>query len=251
LLGVAVPEAVPPVLTRRVRELLRERGWSQAQLAEASGVAAAVLSRVLRGEREWRSEHVAGVAAAFAMTPEELVHGPRRGGAGGGAHLEPAFVTALTRAHASLLADNTRLAAELAAVKHQAVRVAADLASTTRDREELRLSLEGEARARAAAEAAHHATGAQLADLARELGILKAELAATRVELDTAELRLAAMQRAHGEAVATANQNFAAAKEMEQLAASGGAEVTCRFAPVMIVGEPADESSSARRRRPV
>jgi len=56
-------------LSERVRPLLKERDWSQAHLAQASGLDPSVVSRLLAGERPWRKEHLACVSAACPRPP--------------------------------------------------------------------------------------------------------------------------------------------------------------------------------------
>src|SRR4051812_39192010 len=105
-------------LQDRVRQLVRERNWSQVQLAEASGVDSSVLSRLLGGDRPWRNEHIAAVAAALSKTPAELTAGtdtdlPREDG------IAAKFIATLTKAHGSLVSQNRQLNEELAGVHEQ------------------------------------------------------------------------------------------------------------------------------------
>ena len=96
----------------RIRQLLRERSWSQAQLAEASGLDPSVLSRALGGERPWKQEHIACIAAVLSKAPEELVAGTDATISGGESDLDAEFVATLTKAHGALVAENGRCSEE-------------------------------------------------------------------------------------------------------------------------------------------
>jgi hypothetical protein len=87
---------------------------------------------------------------------------------------------ALTKDHGALLADNTRLEEELAAERQQTVRLGEDLGKAVRESEERGLALECAKRARATAEAAQRAAGQRHAEVERDFGTVKAEIAAAR-----------------------------------------------------------------------
>jgi transcriptional regulator with XRE-family HTH domain len=59
----------------RVRDLLRERGMSQAVLAELIGINPSHMSRLLNGDRAFMLYHVEQIAKAFSITAADLVAG--------------------------------------------------------------------------------------------------------------------------------------------------------------------------------
>lgn len=58
---------------RRVRELRREKGWSQEELAERSKLTAVHISRIERGTREARLSTVLKLVAALEVPPDKLL----------------------------------------------------------------------------------------------------------------------------------------------------------------------------------
>lgn len=62
-------------LTDNIETLLRMRGWSQKQLAEASGISQPTLNRIMRGEsKDPRYATIEPIAKLFDLTPEALKH---------------------------------------------------------------------------------------------------------------------------------------------------------------------------------
>lgn len=59
----------------RVKGLREKRGWSQVDLAREAGLAPALLSRLLSGERNPRMDHVSAIARALGVTVIELTEG--------------------------------------------------------------------------------------------------------------------------------------------------------------------------------
>lgn len=60
-------------IAERIRRLLEQRQLSQAALAEKADLGAAVLSRLLAGDRTLRFEHLLAIARALEMTLADLV----------------------------------------------------------------------------------------------------------------------------------------------------------------------------------
>ena len=176
-------------LSDRVRQLLKERDWSQVQLAQASGLDPSVLSRLLAGERPWRQEHIACLAAALSMTPEGLTKDTDTPADRGG-ELDAEFVTTLTRAHATLVSDNAKLNAELETAQSKIKQMSDEQQRLNRQIADLQLSLDRETRTRLAVEAEKHATEKREGELARQVSTLKAERSTLTIELDATRLQL-------------------------------------------------------------
>lgn len=57
----------------RIKALRTQRGWSMERLAEAIGAGTSTVNRLEKGETELVSEWVPKIAAAFGVTPAELL----------------------------------------------------------------------------------------------------------------------------------------------------------------------------------
>ena len=60
-----------------VREARLERGWTQEELARATGLASVQVSRIERGRREVRLTTLLRLAAALDVSLDRLVEGAR------------------------------------------------------------------------------------------------------------------------------------------------------------------------------
>ncbi len=60
-------------LGERIRELRKQRGWRQIDLAEQSGIHEVHISDLERGSREIGLRHLAALAAAFDLSLAALV----------------------------------------------------------------------------------------------------------------------------------------------------------------------------------
>lgn len=242
-------------LSDRVRQLLKDRGWSQAQLAQASGLDPSVLSRLLGGERPWGTEHIACVAAAMSKTPEQLVGGTDANLPNDGSEIDAEFVATLTRAHGALVGENGRLTEELAAAQLKLKQLGDEQQKLTQQNEESRLSLDRERRSRSAAESEKRAAELHEAELARQVGTLKAERSTLMVDLDATRRQVTVVQAAYAKAVEAANRNYAVAKDLEQRlsTAKGVATATGLFGLAMLVGNALSDDPptprGGRRRR--
>lgn len=58
---------------RRIRELLRLRGMSQAELAHSTGMSRPVINRILKGERKIRAEQLVAISKALRLAPASLL----------------------------------------------------------------------------------------------------------------------------------------------------------------------------------
>lgn len=235
-------------LSERVRQLLKDRDWSQAHFAQASGLDASVVSRLLAGERPWRKEHLACVAAALSTTPDDLIKGTDTT-VDDGAEIDAEFVATLTKAHGALVAENARLAAELAAANSKIKQTADDQQKLTQQAADLQLALDREKRSRAAAESEKRATEVREGELARQVSVLQAERSRLTVDLDATRRQVALVQAAHAKAAETANRNYAVAKDLEQKlsTAKGVATVTGLFGLAMVVGNALSDDTPAPR----
>jgi transcriptional regulator with XRE-family HTH domain len=235
----------------RIRQLLRDRNWSQAQLAQASGLDPSVLSRALGAERPWRKEHVACVAAALSKTPAELIADTDANLPTTDSDIDAEFVSTLTRAHGALVAENSRCSEEVAALRRQLDRL--DDEGRKRDLlyEEVRLELEREKRMRSTAETEKRASGTREALLVREVGTLKSLCASLRAELDSTRAQLSHAQTSYSQAVELVNRNYVVAKDLERRlsATTGVATVTGILGLAMLVGSSQNEQPKKRRRR--
>lgn len=203
-------------LAEKIKGLMGERGWTQSRLAQTSGLDASVLSRLLAGDRSWRAEHVACVAAAFGMAPAALVEntdGPpvEKPSAG---DLE--FVETLTEAHAALVAENANLSAAMAAMQEALSDRGESLRDAKQKLHEATQRIEVEKRAREAAVKAQRSSD-ERADLAEQnLATARIDLASAETTIDGLSTQLNASQLAHAKAIATANRNFAIAKDLQK-----------------------------------
>lgn len=69
---------------QRVRQLRQEAGLSQAELAEASGIDRAALSKIETGKRDLGVSRVAQLAAALGIDPSRLFTADYAPGSAGG-----------------------------------------------------------------------------------------------------------------------------------------------------------------------
>lgn len=60
------------IIGRRLAKLLSERGMTQGQLAEATNLTPAAVSRYVSGAREPRAITVTSMAKTFRVTPEDI-----------------------------------------------------------------------------------------------------------------------------------------------------------------------------------
>jgi transcriptional regulator with XRE-family HTH domain len=67
----------------KIKRLTKENGWSQELLAQRSNIKTSMLSRLLGGGRRWKFEYLSQIAAAFAISVEELTKGTTAEGAEG------------------------------------------------------------------------------------------------------------------------------------------------------------------------
>lgn len=65
--------ATRQAVAAEVRASLGRKGWSQADLAEASGVSTASLSRKMRAERSFTVEELVAIAAALDIEAGRLL----------------------------------------------------------------------------------------------------------------------------------------------------------------------------------
>ena len=56
----------------RVRELLREKGWTTKVLAEKTGMSESYLTHIKNGTRRWNEDSLKKLAGAFDLTPVDL-----------------------------------------------------------------------------------------------------------------------------------------------------------------------------------
>ncbi len=56
----------------RVKELLREKGWTTKTLAEKTGMSESYLTHIKNGTRRWNEDSLRKLANAFEITPTEL-----------------------------------------------------------------------------------------------------------------------------------------------------------------------------------
>ncbi len=216
-----------PPLAEKIKRLLAERGWTQARLSQASGLDATVLSRLLAGERHWRTDHVACVAAALGLPAEELADGTDAAELAGGATVDANFVATLTLAHATLGAENARLLGEIDAAKAAAAAAEKRKKQFAADFDRAEREVTRERRARELAESARATAVEAETRLQRELSHLRTELAAEKARVAQLTHQLTAAQGAHATAVATANRNYVVVKDLEtQLAKAKGVAVT-------------------------
>lgn len=62
-------------LSEKILELREQKNLSQAQLAASAEIDASLLSRLIRGDRDWRPEHIVALARVFEVSALELVAG--------------------------------------------------------------------------------------------------------------------------------------------------------------------------------
>jgi transcriptional regulator with XRE-family HTH domain len=70
-----MPSDVCVQLGERIRQLRKNRGWRQIDLAEQSGIHEVHISDLERGAREVGLRHLAALAAAFEMSLSEFLKG--------------------------------------------------------------------------------------------------------------------------------------------------------------------------------
>lgn len=70
-----MPSDVCVQLGERIRQLRKEKGWRQIDLAEQSGIHEVHISDLERGAREVGLRHLAALAAAFEMSLSEFLKG--------------------------------------------------------------------------------------------------------------------------------------------------------------------------------
>jgi transcriptional regulator with XRE-family HTH domain len=70
-----MPPDVCIQLGERIRELRKERGWRQIDLAEQAGIHEVHISDLERGAREVGLRHLAALAAAFDLSLSEFLKG--------------------------------------------------------------------------------------------------------------------------------------------------------------------------------
>jgi len=235
-----------PNLSNRVRDLLRDRHWSQAHLAQASGLQPSIVSRLLAGSRPWKSEHVARVAAALSMSPDELTSGTEAALDRPG-QVDAQFVATLTKDHGALIGENRRLAEELAAIKEQLQRI-------VEEGDRLRLRIGRESRLRTTAESELRAVRQQHTAIESQNRSLRREQALMTASLDTTRRQLAVVQAEHANAAQIANQNYATAMELQRKLSNtaGVAAVTGLFGLAMVVSKALggdDKPTKGGRRR--
>jgi len=225
-------------LAEKVRSLLRKRGWTQAELAAASGLGASVLSRLLSGERPWRREHITCLAAAFSLTPHDLVSATDHEGKEEGGEVDAEFVGTLMKAHAALVAENARLASVHESLKKQGEASNEKLRSYSQELDELHLALERERRSRATSDTARVAAEEREGRARRESLELRAERAALASNLEATRAALLEAQTKLATAVEAANRNYATAKDLERRlsSAQGVAAVTGLFGLTLLAG---------------
>jgi transcriptional regulator with XRE-family HTH domain len=56
----------------RVKELLREKGWTTKVLAEKTGLSESYLTHIKNGTRRWNEDSLSKLATAFEMSPIDL-----------------------------------------------------------------------------------------------------------------------------------------------------------------------------------
>ena len=57
----------------RVKELLREKGWTTKVLAEKTGMSESYLTHIKNGTRRWNEDSLKKLANAFEITPIDLL----------------------------------------------------------------------------------------------------------------------------------------------------------------------------------
>lgn len=60
-------------LADHLRDMLAARGWTQADLADHTGLTRAAVNRYVNGRREPRAETVAAIAEALGVNPADLI----------------------------------------------------------------------------------------------------------------------------------------------------------------------------------
>src|ERR1700730_4380586 len=61
-----------PSTQLRVKELLREKGWTTKILAEQTGLSESYLTHIKNNTRRWNQDSLAKLAKAFGMSPIDL-----------------------------------------------------------------------------------------------------------------------------------------------------------------------------------
>ncbi len=63
-------------LAYNVREMMNERGWSQAQLARRADIPEMQISRIVRGKQQPGAFYIARLIEAFRCSFDQLIHEP-------------------------------------------------------------------------------------------------------------------------------------------------------------------------------
>ncbi len=74
-----MPDELHVRLGRRIRDLRIERGWSQEELADVSGLHRNYVGSAERGERNLTVSSLQALAGAFGLTLSELLEGLDQG----------------------------------------------------------------------------------------------------------------------------------------------------------------------------
>jgi hypothetical protein len=106
------------------------------------------------------------------------------------------------------VAENSRLATDLAAVNLKIKQMGDDQQKLTQQAADLQLALDREKRSRATAESEKRATEVREGELSRQVSTLKAERSTLMVDLDATRRQVALVQAAHAKAAETANRNY-------------------------------------------
>jgi transcriptional regulator with XRE-family HTH domain len=161
-------------LSERVRQLLKDRDWSQAQLAQATPQELSIappphkLCALCATVVRWRGD-------GSTRTGRGRLTNDTDTSAESGGELDTEFVATLTKAHGSLVSDNARLNAELQTAQSKVKQLSDELQRLNRQIADLQLSLDRESRSRLAAETEKHATEVRERELTRQVSALKTE----------------------------------------------------------------------------
>ncbi len=201
-------------LNDKVREHLKNRNWSQNQLAQASGIEPSVLSRLLTGERSWRMEHIACVAAALSTTPEALTQDTEV--ESGSTDLDIEFITTLTKSHGTLMSENTRLSEDIAGLREKLKLGEAEqqrLASLVSD---LEIKLDRETRSKEVMAQDKRNAERREVERAREARLLSSQVANLESENQVLKDQIRKISAEHAKTIQIANQNYAAVQELKK-----------------------------------
>lgn len=67
------PSQLRSVLAKNVRQVRRDRGWSQEQLAERAGLSSVYVSQIESGLKACSIDVIEALALAFALEPSHLL----------------------------------------------------------------------------------------------------------------------------------------------------------------------------------